>query len=105
MNDGQTCKAGTYSDYNNSYDFPADKQIVKVEVILTNNSCYIGKIIFYSKDGVLRQLGDHPNATGPKETFLIGDNERLIGCELETGKASNGKDWLIGVTFLKWTIA
>ena len=52
----------------------------------------------------MRQLGDHPSATGPKETFLIGDNERLIGCELETGK-QGGKDWLMGVTFLKWTIA
>ena len=104
MNDGQTCKAGNAYNYNNSYDFPADKQIVKVEVILTNYSSYIGKIIFYSKDGVLRQLGDVPSATGPKETFLIGDNERLIGCELETGKY-NGKDYLIGVTFLKWTIA
>ena len=84
MSDGQTCRAGSDCNYNNSFDFPADQKIVKVEVILESTS-YIGQIIFYSKNGVLKKLGVDGQATGAKETFLIGDNERLIGCELEHG--------------------
>ena len=97
LSDGQTCKAGTY-DYNGNFDFPADKKIVKVEVIKHSN--YIGQIIFYSKEGVLSKLGSDSYATGARDTFLIGDNERLIGCELE-----HGTNYLMGVTFMKWTIA
>ena len=103
MSDGQTCRAGTECDYNNSFDFSLDQKIVKVKVILCDTSV-IGQIIFYGKNGIIKKLGDDRNADGAKETFLIGDNERLIGCELETGKY-DGKDYLIGVTFLKWTIA
>ena len=99
MSDGQTCKAGTEYDYNNSFDFPLDQKIVKVEVILCN-TLYIGQIIFYGKNGMLVKLGSDDFATGAKETFLIGDNERLIGCELD-----HGARYLMGVTWLKWTIA
>jgi len=84
MSDGQTCKAGTNLDYNNCFDFRADIKIVKVEVFLTNDN-YMGQINFYGKDGVIRKLGSDQYAKGAKETFLIGENERLIGCELETG--------------------
>ena len=98
LNDGQSCRAGSY-DYNNNFDFPTEEKIVKVEVIL-NNGNWIGQINFYGKDGILKKLGRDIEATGAKESFLIGDNERLIGCELE-----HGKDTLLGVTFLKWTIA
>ena len=98
MSDGQTCRAGT-NNYNNSFDFPLDQKIVKVEVILCDTR-YIGQIIFYGKNGIIKKLGDDRAATGAKETFLIGDNERLIGCELD-----HSKDYLMGVTWLKWTIA
>jgi len=60
----------------------------------------MGQIIFYGKDGILKKLGSDQFATGPKQTLMIGDNERLIGCELEHGTGS-----LMGVTFWKWTIA
>ena len=50
MSDGQTCKAGTNCDYNNSFDFCADIKIVKVEFFLTNDK-YMGQINFYGKDG------------------------------------------------------
>ena len=99
MSDGQTCRAGTYDDYNNSFDFPLDQKIVKVEVIL-DGTWGIGQIIFYGKNGIIKKLGSDSCATGAKETFLIGDNERLIGCELD-----HGEDCLMGVTWLKWTIA
>ena len=99
MSDGQTCRAGPAFNFNCSFDFPADQKIVKVEVALCNTSC-IGQIIFYGKDGILQKLGDDYHATGAKETFLIGENERLIGCELE-----HGASFLVGVTFLKWTLA
>ena len=100
MSDGQTCRAGTKYDYNNSFDFPLDQKIVKVEVILTSNTRFIGQIIFYGKNGMLVKLGQDKYATGAKETFLIGDNERLIGCELD-----HSAGYLLGVTWLKWTIA
>ena len=99
MSDGQTCRAGTAYGYNNSFDFPLDQKIVKVEVIL-NGTWRIGQIIFYGKNGMLVKLGEDQFATGAKETFLIGDNERLIGCELD-----HGARFLMGVTWLKWTIA
>ena len=99
MSDGQTCRAGTKYNYENSFDFPLDQKIVKVEVILYGTSC-IGQIIFYGKNGIIKKLGSDSFATGAKETFLIGDNERLIGCELD-----HGARYLIGVTWLKWTIA
>jgi hypothetical protein len=44
-------------------------------------------------------MGNDGYATGRKETFHIAENERLIGCELE-----HGANYLIGVTFIKWTI-
>ena len=81
MSDGQTCRAGT-ENYNNSFDFPLDQKIVKVEVIL-RDTIGIGQIRFYGKNGMLVKLGQDIFATGAKETFLIGDNERLIGCELD----------------------
>jgi len=99
LSDGQTCRAGTACNYNNSFDFPADQKIVKVEVIL-NGSRYIGQIIFYGKDGILKKLGSDVNADGARQTFIISENERLFGCELEYGSRN-----LLGVTFLKWTIA
>jgi len=48
---------------------------------------------------MLVKLGKDQYATGTKQTFMIGDNERLIGCELE-----HGTGFLMGVTFLKWTL-
>jgi hypothetical protein len=48
----------------------------------------------------LVKLGFDTEATGAKETFLIGDNERLIGFELE-----HGSKYPMGVTWLKCTIA
>jgi len=41
LSDGQTCRAGNSYNYNNSFDFPADKKIVKVEVTLESNGYYI----------------------------------------------------------------
>ena len=99
MSDGQTCRAGNAWEYNNSFDFPLDQKIVKVEVILYRTN-WIGQIIFYGKNGIIKKLGEDKYATGARETFLIGDNERLIGCELD-----HGARFLMGVTWLKWTIA
>jgi len=47
---------------------------------------FIGQIIFYAKDGILQTLG-YPfydeDLINEQETFDIGENERLIGCELD----------------------
>jgi hypothetical protein len=46
-------------------------------------------------------MGDDSDhyANGRKETFMIEENERLIGCEFD-----HGVRYLLGVTFLKWMI-
>ena len=44
-------------------------------------------------------MGDDKWATGKKETFEIGENERLIGCELDYGDTH-----LLGITFIKWSL-
>ncbi len=60
---------------------------------------YIGQITFFGKNGILFKMGDDGYATGRRETFHIADNERLIG-----GEFDHGANYLMGVTFLKWTI-
>ncbi len=59
----------------------------------------LGQIIFYDKNGVLFKMNTDDFGTGRKETFHIADNERLIGCEFD-----HGANFILGVTFLKWTI-
>ncbi len=59
----------------------------------------IGQITFYGKSGILFKMGDDSYATGRKETFHIEDNELLIG-----GEFDHGANYLMAVTFLKWTI-
>jgi hypothetical protein len=44
-------------------------------------------------------MGGDSYGTGRKETFHIAANERLIGCEFD-----HGAHYVLGVTFLKWTI-
>jgi hypothetical protein len=44
-------------------------------------------------------MGDDQYATGRKEKFHIAENERLIG-----GEFDYTANYLVGVTFLKWTI-
>jgi hypothetical protein len=44
-------------------------------------------------------IDDDHYSKGRKETFMIAENERLIGCEFD-----HGTNYLLGVTFLKWTI-
>ena len=93
LSDGQIIGSG-----NNSFNFPADEKIVRIEV---SRRCYdsFTKIIFYGKKGILVQLGDG-HREGSLDSFDIGHKEQLIGCELEY---ANG--CLLGITFLKWTNA
>jgi hypothetical protein len=44
-------------------------------------------------------MGSDHYATGRRETFLIAENERLIG-----GEFDHGDRYLMGATFIKWTI-
>ena len=98
LSDGQTCIAGKYNNYSNSFDFPSDKKIVKVDVTKYKTS-HIGQIVFYCENGILVKLGSDEFGTGLTETFSIGENERLIGCQLDYSSYQ-----VIGITFLKWTI-
>ena len=56
-------------------------------------------MILYNKTGILKQIGGdgYFSSNGKKETFLIGDDERLIGCELD-----HGANYFLGIKFIKW---
>jgi hypothetical protein len=68
---------------------------------MTKGEDFVGQIIFYDKNDILFKMGsdDDYYSKGRKETFMIAENERLIGCELD-----HGAKFFLGVTFIKWTI-
>ena len=69
-------------------------------MIMHKNDNILGQINFFDKNGGnLYKIGDDSCATGRRETFLIAENERLIGCEIDYGKR-----YVSGITFIKWTI-
>ena len=90
LSDGQTCRAGN-KDFENSYEIPATSKITKIETIGFVNGSYIdswiAQIILYDKNGILKKLGSDEYALGTKDTFMIADNEQLIGCELDQGES------------------
>ena len=98
LSDESTCKAGK-NEYNNSFDISETTKICKIDVIFIAAEQYIGQIILYDKNGLLKKLGDDCQATGRIETFEIEDNERFFGCELDYGNS-----YLLGVTFIKWKV-
>jgi hypothetical protein len=48
----------------------------------------------------LQKIGEDSWATGRKETFEIGENERLIGFEAD--HCAEGQ--IYGLTLVKWTV-
>jgi hypothetical protein len=101
LSDGLACKAGTeYPNYNNCFYIDPTKPIAKIEMIMHTNDNLLGQINFFDKNGdYLYKMGNDAYATGRRETFLIADNERLIGCEIDYGAK-----YVSGITFIKWTI-
>ncbi len=101
LNDGSACKAGTYCpNYNTCFNIDPTKPIAKIEMIMYSDEHILGQINFFDKNGGnLYKIGSDGHATGRRETFLIGENERLIGCEIDYGKR-----FVSGITFIKWTI-
>jgi hypothetical protein len=100
LNDGSACKAGTsYPNYNTCFNIDPTKPIAKIEMIMRGEDI-LGQINFFDKNGGnLYKIGHDSHATGRRETFLIGENERLIGCEIDYGAR-----YVSGITFIKWTI-
>ncbi len=69
-------------------------------MIMRQDDNIIGQINFFDKNGGnLYKIGADVYATGRRETFLIAENERLIGCEIDYGARV-----VSGITFIKWTI-
>jgi hypothetical protein len=101
LNDGSACKAGTACpNYNTSFNIDPTKPIAKIEMIMRGEEHILGQINFFDKNGDnLYKIGADCYATGRRETFLIGENERLIGCEIDYGAR-----YVSGITFIKWTI-
>jgi hypothetical protein len=101
LNDGSACKAGTSCpNYNTSFNIDPTKPIAKIEMIMCKEEHILGQINLFDKNGGnLYKIGHDIDATGRIETFLIGENERLIGCEIDYGKS-----YVSGITFIKWTI-
>ncbi len=101
LSDGSACKAGTaYPNYNTCFIIDPTKPIAKIEMIMQIEETILGQINFFDKNGGnLCKIGVDGNATGRRETFVIAENERLIGCEIDYGK-----NYVSGITFIKWTI-
>ena len=59
--------------------------------------------MFYDKNEVVIDTCVLGKLGNRKETFLIGPNERLIGCELYMVEKDSVRVF-IGIRFIKWTI-
>ena len=101
LNDGSACKAGIlHPNYNTCFNIDPTKPIAKIEMIMTKEETILGQINFFDKNGGnLYKIGHDSCATGRRETFLISEDERLIGCEIDKGAR-----FVSGITFIKWTI-
>ena len=101
LSDSSTCKAGASYQCNKNFDIKETTKICKIDVWILNDESCILEIIFYDdKNNIIKKLGsEYEQLRGRKETFLIAENERLIGCELEYDTNN-----LWGITFLKWEI-
>ena len=103
LNDGQTCKAGSY-DFDKSYTVDPDKNITSIQVIIKKNESGIVQINFYSGEERLVKVGcdddDYVEEDERrKETFEIAADEQLIGCEL-----SYDNHYFQGVTWIKMKV-
>jgi len=59
---------------------------------------YITRVQFYSADGKELCKMSSDDYLGREETFDIGADEELLGCEMHHDK----EDWIYGITWLKW---
>jgi hypothetical protein len=99
MSDGRTTKVGTkYPNPNHSFGFDPEREIRRIEVIMHTNH-FLGQIIFYDKNGIFAKIGEDSYANGRREGFEIEEYERLIGVEID-----HGANYVLGITFIKWTI-
>jgi hypothetical protein len=57
LSDGQSCKAGTYKDFDESHIFDPSRKITKVEVIIDKSEYGILQIKFYSGRQTLVKVG------------------------------------------------
>ena len=102
LSDGTFCSF-VKQKMNASYKFEDHDIITKVEVFYDDNpeTLYIEGIRFYHDNKMLvSTCKNHSQRPCHTKTFLIGANERLIGCELDIGS----DDFLYGITFINWTI-
>ena len=100
LSDGTSVKAGTKAT-SSSHAFREQDKITRVEVYYKPDSEWIEGIVFYEDAKVLVDTMPEGGKKGGKDTFEIGPNERLIGCELD----HNDYSGFFGITFVKWTIA
>ena len=103
MNQGESVKSGTSSDFNKSHTFDQSKKITKIVTIVDENETCIMQIKFYSGEEVLCRVGNKDGHwaldDGRVESFEIAADEQLIGAELY-----NEANIFVGVTWLKMKI-
>ena len=102
LSDGQTCKAGKH-DFQNSHFFDPTKKITRIECIIPEDEYWIFQIHFYHHQERLVALGKGLNENdifkdyGERvEVFEIGDDEQLIGCDLDYCK-----NFFMGIKWIK----
>ncbi len=93
ISNGESCKAGSSKEADESHTFNPKKKITKVEVIVYNHEKSICQMNFYSGKETLVQLGrddDYVKKWGGRvEIFEIAADEQLIGAKLYHGDYNN----------------
>ena len=88
LNDGQTCKAGSYHDFTSRFIFESEKKITRIEHIIQKNETIILRINFYNQQQRLVKVGctddsSVADVSGRREVFEIAEDEQLIGCKID----------------------
>ena len=110
LTDGQSIRAGTKYNFDQSHTFDRAIKITKIETIFWKDEWEILRINFYSGTQTLAKVGSSTDNfvkdnAGRIETFEIATDEQLIGCELDHGTNHIGEgDYFKGVTWFKWKI-
>jgi len=97
LNDGSTCKAGSF-DYTKSHVFSDDDKISKVVVFEKPNAAVIEKLVFFDGEKVLVDTFPKGNELGRKHVFRVGPSEQLVSADL-----IKCDKYFRGISFVKLT--
>lgn len=84
-----------------TFDLKHSEPLTSIEVHIANQCGRIGKLVFNGKTKVLFDTCSKFPEPCTKHTFVIGPNEKLIGCKVEYGTNAI----VYGITFFKSPVA